>query len=113
MNKELALTKINKGIFQNIITFVKSRFFNINKNVNDTKKNIKINNSLDDLECLKNIIDKKISIKELDIEQKKRLILLCNERKNKINMKIEQTDMKIKKVENMIAEVEKLNQKVI
>ena len=85
MNKELALTKINKGIFQNIITFVKSRFFNINKNVNDTKKNIKINNSLDDLECLKNIIDKKISIKELDIEQKKRLILLCNERKNKIN----------------------------
>lgn len=109
MNKEMALVHVDKGIFAKLTKIIKGIFSKFNKEKNVLKaENIK---EIDDFECLKGIVQGKISIKELNIEQKKRLILLCDERTKSINNKIDDTKLKIKKIDEMLNKIEHMQGK--
>ena len=55
----------------------------------------KCSQKLDDFEILKKIVNKELSIKEVDLETKIRLIKLCDNRINEINKKIADYDKRI------------------
>lgn len=61
------------------------------------------NTPLDDLEILKDVINGKVEIKDLDIDLEKRLIALCNNRIKEINKKIMAKDFEIAKLKKQIS----------
>lgn len=60
-----------------------------------------VNKCLDDFKVLKDIIDNKIDIKDLDIDLERRLIALCNNRINQINQEIISKDLEISKLRKL------------
>ena len=54
-------------------------------------------NALDDMKTLKGILNNTISIKDVDINTKKRLIILCNNREQQIRKKISEYKNKLYK----------------
>lgn len=105
MKSEKSLIKVNDNIFSKFFKSIKS-FFAKNKNekckkVQETFK-LQENTPLDDLEILKDVINGKIEIKDLDIDLEKRLIALCNNRIKEINKKIMAKDLEIAKLKKQI-----------
>ena len=112
MKKEKSLININNGIFSKIIKSIKSFLFKFgdkskiqSKEKNNTNASVLV---LDDFEVLKGIIEGKIEIQKLDKDLKKRLIVICNNRLNEVNQKIEDKDVEIVKMEKIISSLNEL-----
>lgn len=60
---------------------------------------------LDDFVTLEKIIRQQIDIKDVDLDTKKRIIELCKQRLNEINIQIREKDTKILKMKKMIEEL--------
>lgn len=60
------------------------------------------NLKIDDFEILKEIIDGKSDIKNLDVDTKKRLIELCSNRLDDINKKIHNKTLEIKRLKEIL-----------
>ncbi|MBR2704438.1 MAG: hypothetical protein IKE91_03115 [Clostridia bacterium] len=56
------------------------------------------NQKLNDFEILKKVVNKEISMDDIDLDTKIRLIQLCDNRISDINKKIEDIDKKIYKI---------------
>ena len=54
------------------------------------------NQALQDMEVLKKILNNDIEFKDVDIETKKRLIVLCKKREQQIKLQIESYKKKLK-----------------
>ena len=54
------------------------------------------NQALEDINVLKEIINNKIELRNIDIETKKRLILLCKQREQQIREKIDTYKLNLK-----------------
>lgn len=106
MEKEKSLMKVNDSVFSKVFKSIKSFFYRFrNKDyskVQEIAKPIE-NTALDDLEILRDVINGKIEIKDLDIDLEKRLIVLCNNRINEINKKIMAKDLEIAKLKKQIS----------
>lgn len=66
---------------------------------------------LDDFVTLEKIIRQQIDIKDVDLDTKKRIIELCKQRLNEINIQIREKDTKILKMKKMIEELKTLEGK--
>lgn len=64
---------------------------------------------LKDFDILKDVVNGKTSVKDLDIETEKRLINLCDNRLKQINEKIKAKDLKIAKIEKALADLKTYN----
>lgn len=65
--------------------------------------------SLEDFEVLKNIIEGKTKIENIDIDLKKRLIVICNKRLKKVNESIKERELEIYRMEKLISEINSFN----
>lgn len=102
MKREMSLTVANSSIFRNLFGFFR-RFFDkssIKKEEIENKES-----DINDFECLKLITEGEISVKDLGNDQKMRLISLCDERKEVINIKIKEVNEKIQKMTNMLNKI--------
>lgn len=61
-----------------------------------------MNSPLDDMEILKDILNGKIQIKDLDDDLKARLINLCNKRTEEVNKKIEDKKKEIEQIRKVL-----------
>lgn len=106
MKSEKSLIKVNNNIFSKFFKSIKNIFFrNKNKKCKEVQETFKVqeNTPLDDLEILKDVINGKIEIKDLDINLERRLIVLCNNRIKEINKKIIAKDLEIAKLKKQIS----------
>lgn len=106
MKFQKSLIKVNNSIFSRFIKSIKNIFYKPkNQEYKETEQNTKVlrDTALEDLKILKDVINGKTQIKDLDIELEKRLIILCNNRISQINKKIEDKDSKIIKIKKQIS----------
>lgn len=109
MKSEKSLIKVNNNIFLKFFKSIKSLFLkNRNKKTEEIEEVQGIskdqeNTPLDDFEILKDVINGKIEIKDLDINLERRLIVLCNNRIKEINKKIIAKDFEIAKLKKQIS----------
>lgn len=109
MEREKSLIKANDSIFSKIFKSIKSIFHKLRNKANlKTYESFESqeNTDLEDFEVLKDVINGKIEIKDLDIDLEKRLIVLCNNRINEINKKIAVKDLEIAKLRKKISSQE-------
>lgn len=108
MESEKSLIKTNNNIFSKVFKSIKNIFYNFkNKEYSKVEQNFEPpkNTALKDLDVLKNVIDGKVEIKDLDVDVEKRLIALCNNRIEEINKKITAKDLEIAKLKKQIYEL--------
>lgn len=111
MKEEKSLIKFRDSVFSNLIKKIKSfftRFREGQDKINNNETIIKASNTLNDFNVLEGIIKENIKIEDVDINTKKRLITICNQRLERINEKIEDENLEILKLEKLIDEVDSL-----
>lgn len=112
MKKEQSLVKTNDGKISKFIRFLKGIFIKSNKQdnvVQNEQVEIKISSPLDDVETLKLIMQDKIDIETLDDDTKKRLIVLCQYRLDKVKVKIKDKEKELMDMKNILKEIEDSN----
>lgn len=114
MDEEKSLIKVEHSIFSRIRQAVLNFFhkFKKTKSVEPNfqeqaviKQEIKKEErtmQIGDFETLKNVVNKKIEIKDLDVDTEKRLIELCDNRLKQMDEIISQKDLKIAKMEKLL-----------
>lgn len=107
MKEEKFLVKYNERIFSKISKFIKRLFSKfIKKAENEKQKSSYF--LLDDMETLKNIMDGKIEIENLENDQKKRLLNLCNNRIDEVHKKTIERKMENSKIEKLLTQINDL-----
>lgn len=121
MNEEKSLIKVEHSIFSRIRQAVLSFFHKFKKKQSsksnlqeqlvfqeDNKKEEKVT-QINDFETLKDVVNKKIEIKDLDIETEQRLIELCDNRLKQMDEILSQKDLKISKMEKILNDLTAYN----
>ena len=104
MKQEKSLMKVNENKISKFIQSIKN-FFNKFTNKNIRKQNeekLTKSSSIDDVDVLKNIIDGKIEISNIDDETKIRLIKLCENREQEVREKITDLKNKAQKMDKLL-----------
>jgi hypothetical protein len=111
MKEEKSLTKVNNGFFSKLINNIRSKLFKINhKNsvATNTISTTSKNTALDDLEILKEVMNGKIHIQDLDTDTKNRLINMCKNRLEEIDKEIEKIHNKTEKMKQLTLELKQI-----
>lgn len=103
MKQEKSLIKVNENKISKFIQFIK-KFFNKFKNKDIKKQNEEKTSSspMDDVDILKNILDGKLEISNIDDETKIRLIKLCENREQEVRQKITDLKNKAQKMDKLL-----------
>lgn len=102
MKQEKSLMKVNENKISKFIQFIKN-FFNkfSNKNIKKQNEEKTTTSPIDDVDVLKNILDGKLEISNIDDETKIRLINLCKNREQEVRAKITDLKNKAKKLDKL------------
>ena len=118
MENEKSLVKSEKSIFSRVRQAILNFFYRFNKNKTESQiventfqEKIDISqiekskigtSSIQDFDILKDIVNGKVQIKDLDIATEKRLIKLCDNRLRQMNEKIREKDIEIANIEKLL-----------
>jgi len=102
MKREMSLTMTESSGFRKVFGLLKSFFY---KSTIKKEEDLSNESDINDFECLKLIAEGEINVKNLENGQKLRLISLCDERKEDIDIKIKEANEKIKKMTNMLNKI--------
>lgn len=103
MKQEKSLIKVNENKISKFIQFIKN-FFNKFKNKDIKKQNEEKTSffPMDDVDILKNLLDGKLEISNIDDETKIRLIKLCENREQEVRQKITDLKNKAQKMDKLL-----------
>ena len=118
MENEKSLVKAQKSIFSRVRQAILNFFHRFNKNktelqivettfqekmdISQIESNKRDTTAIQDFDILKDIVNGKIQIKDLDIDTEKRLIKLCDNRLKQMNEKIREKDIEIANIEKLL-----------
>ena len=118
MENEKSLVKAQKSIFSRVRQAILNFFRRFNKNktelqivettfqekmdISQIESNKRDTTAIQDFDILKDIVNGKIQIKDLDIDTEKRLIKLCDNRLKQMNEKIREKDIEIANIEKLL-----------
>lgn len=104
--KDTSLMLYKEKRVPRIIQFVKSLLVKQSKAVQKAQFEVKVEtNEVDEFAVLKNFMEGKIDISQIDNETKKRLICICNDRLEGIKKQINDKSNKIKQMEGLLADI--------
>lgn len=104
MENEKSLVKAEKGIFSRVRQAILNFFRRFNKNKTELQT-VETTTDIQDFDILKDIVNGKIQIKDVDIETEKRLIKLCDNRLKQMNEKVREKDIEIAKIEKLLQDL--------
>lgn len=111
MKEEKSLTKVNNGFFSKLINNIRSKFFKMNHKNNVTTNTVNAiskNTALEDFEILKDVMNEKIQIQDLDADTKRRLINMCKNRLEEIDNEIKEIHNKTEKMKQLTLELKQI-----
>ena len=113
MKEEKSLTKVNNGFFSKLIQNIRTKLFKFNQKNNASASAASTNatpenTALDDFEVLKEVMDGKIQIQDLNPDLKKRLIAMCKTRLADINKEIDEIHSKTEMMTSLIFELKQI-----
>ena len=119
MEKNKSLVKSGESFISKICHRIKYYFAKNKKDSDDIvsdqkgpKSSKQVGYSQADFDILRDILNKKAKIGDLDLEVKKRLIKLCKERFASLEKEIDKYDNKLIEKENKLRELKEVNAKI-